>query len=84
MPFNTIYHLRNVSPYIPLSVNTSTTLINHVFHNIDHFSFPRVCLSSLKCQLILVLSMFLRDRYIQFLLRFCLIRFLLLSQQKLF
>ena len=33
-----------------------------------------VCLSNLKCQLLVILSMFLRQRYAQSLLRFCLIR----------
>ena len=48
------------------------------------FSIRNVCLSSLKCHLLLILSMFLRHRYAQPLLWFCLIHFPLLSQQTLF
>ena len=33
---NTTCHVRNVSPYIPLSVNTSTPLVNYVSHNVRH------------------------------------------------
>ena len=71
MSVNNIYHVRKVSPYIPLSVNTSTTLAR-VFHNVRHV------------QHVLISSMFLCHRSTQFLLRFCLIRFPLISQQKLF
>ena len=81
---NTTCRVRNVSPYIPLSVNTSTSLVNYVYHNIIMCSVQSVCLSSLKCQLLLILNMPLRHRYTQSLLRFCLIRLPLLSQQKLF
>ena len=33
---NTTCRVRNVSPYIPLSVNTSTPLVNYVSHNVRH------------------------------------------------
>ena len=33
---NTTYRVRNVSLYIPLSVNTSTSLVNYVSHNVRH------------------------------------------------
>ena len=81
---NTTCHVRNVSPYIPLSVNTSTPLVNYFLIRYVMCSLQSVCLSSLKCQLLLSLSMFLRHRYTQSLLRFCFIRFPLLNQQKLF
>ena len=68
---NNICHVRKVSPYIPLSVNTSTTLV-HVSHNKRHV------------QHVLISSMFLCHISTKFLLRFCLIRFPLISQQKLF
>ena len=48
------------------------------------FNVQSVCLSSLEGQLLLILSIFIRHRYTQSLLRFYLIRFPLLSQQKLF
>ena len=33
---NTTCRVRNVSPYVPLSVNTSTPLVNYVSHNVRH------------------------------------------------
>ena len=33
---NTTCRVRKVSPYIPLSVNTSTSLVNYVSHNVRH------------------------------------------------
>ena len=84
MSVNTTCRVRKASPYVPPSVNTSTTLVNYISHNVRMFSVQSASLSSLECQLLLILSMFLRHRYTQSLLRFCLIRFPLLSQQKLF
>ena len=40
MPLTTIYHVRKDSLYIPFSVKTSTTLVNHIFHNLLHVEFP--------------------------------------------
>ena len=40
---NTTCRVRNVSPYIPLSVNTSTPLVNYVSHNVHH-------VQHLKCE----------------------------------
>ena len=74
---NTTCRVRKVSPYIRLSVNTSTTLVNYASHNVCHVQRPKCVTLSLECQL-------LRHRYTQSLLKFCLIRFSLLSQQKLF
>ena len=36
MFFNTTCRVCKVSPYIPLSVNTSTALVNYVSHNVRH------------------------------------------------
>ena len=38
---NTTCRVRNVSPYIPLSVNTSTPLVNYVSHNVRHVQRPK-------------------------------------------
>ena len=80
---NTTCRARKVNPYIPLSVNTSRTYFGYVCQNFI-FSVRIVCLSSLKSQLLLILSICSRHRYIQSLMRFCLKHYLLLSQQKLF
>ena len=40
---NTTCRVHNVSPYIPLSVNTSTPLVNYVSHNVHH-------VQHLKCE----------------------------------
>ena len=42
--FNTTCHVRNMSPYIPLSVDTSTSLVNYVPHNVSHVQRPK-CVS---------------------------------------
>ena len=39
-----ICHVRKVSPYIPLPVNSSTTLVNRVLHNVSHVHRP-TCVS---------------------------------------
>ena len=44
MSVNTICRVPKVSPYIPLSVNTSKTLVNYVSHNIRHVQCPK-CVS---------------------------------------
>ena len=41
---NTTCRVRKVSPYIPLSVNTSTSLVNYVSHNVRHVQRPK-CVS---------------------------------------
>ena len=41
---NTTCRIRNVSPYVPLSVNTSTSLVNYVSHNVRHVQRPK-CVS---------------------------------------
>ena len=41
---NTTCCVRNVSPYIPLSVNTSTSLVNYVSHNVRYVQRPK-CVS---------------------------------------
>ena len=41
---NTTCRVRNVSPYIPLSVDTSTSLVNYVSHNVRHVQRPK-CVS---------------------------------------
>ena len=38
---STTCHVRNVSPYILLSVNTSTPLVNYVSHNVRHVQRPK-------------------------------------------
>ena len=38
---NTTCCVHNVSPYIPLSVNTSTPLVNYVSHNLRHVQHPK-------------------------------------------
>ena len=38
---NTTCCVHNVSPYIPLSVNTSTPLVNYVSHNVRHVQHPK-------------------------------------------
>ena len=38
---NTTYRVHKVSPYIPLSVNTSTTLVDYVSHNVRHVQHPK-------------------------------------------
>ena len=38
---STTSHVRNVSPYILLSVNTSTPLVNYVCHNVRHVQRPK-------------------------------------------
>ena len=38
---NTTCRVHNVSPYIPLSVNTSTPLVNYVSHNVRHVQRPK-------------------------------------------
>ena len=38
---NTTCCVCNVSPYIPLSVNTSTPLVNYVSHNVRHKQHPK-------------------------------------------
>ena len=51
-----IYHVRKVSHYIPLSVNTSTTLV-HISHNVRHVQ--HVLISSMfLCHKILVAILF--------------------------
>ena len=60
---------------------------NNIFNTLAPYvlcSVQIVYLSSLKCQLLLSLSKFLCHRHTQSLLRFCLISFPLLNQQKLF
>ena len=37
----TTCRVRKLSPYIPLSVNTSTTLISYVSHNVRHVQCPK-------------------------------------------
>ena len=65
---NTTCRIRKVSSYIPLSVNTSASLVNYVSHNVRHVQRRSVWLSSLKNHLLLILSMFPRHRYKQSLL----------------
>ena len=38
---NTTCRVRNASPYIPYSVNTSTPLVNYVFHSVRHVQRPK-------------------------------------------
>ena len=38
---NTTCRIRKVSPYIPLSVNASTSLVNYVSHNVRHVQRPK-------------------------------------------
>ena len=44
MSVNTTCLVSKVSPYIPLSVNTSTTLVDYVSHNVRHVQRPK-CVS---------------------------------------
>ena len=44
MSLTTICHIRKVSSYVPFSVNTSTTLVNHVSHNVRYVQRP-TCVS---------------------------------------
>ena len=44
MSVNTTCHVCKVSPYIPLSVNTSTTFVNYVSYNVYHVQHPK-CVS---------------------------------------
>ena len=41
---NTTYHVHNVSPYIPLSVNTSAPVFNYASHNVRYVQHPK-CVS---------------------------------------
>ena len=40
MSVNTTCRVRNVSPYIPYFINTSTPLVNYVSHNVRHVQRP--------------------------------------------
>ena len=51
-PATTIYHVCKVSLYTPLSVKTSTTLANHIFHKVHHVKPPMCVFLSLNCQLL--------------------------------
>ena len=84
MPVNNLCQVPpyNVSPYVLLCVNTSKTLVD-VYHNVRHVQCPKCVPFTSLCKLLLISSIFLCDRYTQFLLRFCLIRFPLLSLRNL-
>ena len=71
MSVNTICHIFKVSPYIPLSVNTSAALANYASHDVRHvqcqtcmsfkpkvsvtFSFKHVSLQLLSAILVAIL-----------------------------
>ena len=54
--------VRKVSLYISLSVTTSATLVNHIFHNVHHVDLQCVCVFlSLNCQLLRIFTIFFLD-----------------------
>ena len=54
MSVNTTYYVCKVSTYIPLSVNTSTALVDYVSHNVRNVQRPK-CVSSKSKVLVAIL-----------------------------
>ena len=78
-----LYHTE-ISQLIYSADQSGGSCIVRGFEKSDFQTTYHVTVNTLKCQLLLSLSKFPRQRHTQSLLRFCLIRFPLLNQQKLF